>query len=587
MITTAIHSEPIDLGRQGENLARTIEIDISAWRAEHGEGTVQLLHQRQGDSTPYPAAVEQVGDVVRWAITSADTARVGYGAAQLLFFAAGDVLAKQCIYRTYVSPSLGQSAGEPPEAQQPWVERVLAEAAKVTGMTARAVELPAGADPTADYADGILTIGIPLGGEVSEAQVAQAVADYLAAHPIKESDPTVPDWAKQPNKPSYSADEVGAIAQTELQAAVDTALAQAKASGAFDGAPGSQGEQGPQGKTGVGIQSVEQTTTSTEDGGTNIVTVTKTDGTSSTFQVKNGSKGSTGPTGADGTDGAPGADGQDGTTPTIGDNGNWYIGDTDTGKPSRGEIGPAGADGTTGADGKSAYAYAVEGGYTGTELEFKDKLAAEKFVNPYALTFAGAVTGSYDGSEALTVEIPSGGGGSNLPIPTAEDVGKVPVVQGDLSFGLGEMGGGDWEVIADQTLGEEAASVSFDFDVTYRRLRFIVYGVPASGSNATLDVRFNGSLDKQRIQLSNGLQSSNTSDGVNKRAAQIYLEKINGYIAFALCSVNGGSENPNTMMYSPSTDSKKVDWVDISKVVFYAANTSFSAGSIFKLWGCK
>ena len=342
MITTAIHSEPIDLGRQGENLARTIEIDISAWRAEYGEGTVQLLHQRQGDSTPYPAAVEQVGDVVRWAITSADTARVGYGAAQLLFYA-GDVLAKQCIYRTYVSPSLGQSAGEPPEAQQPWVERVLAEAAKVTGMTARAVELPAGAAPTADYADGVLTIGIPL-GDVAEEQIAQAVADYLATHPIKESDPTVPDWAKQPDKPRYTADEVGAIAQTELQAAVATALAEAKASGAFDGAPG--------------------------------------------------------------------ADGQDGTTPTIGDNGNWFIGDTDTGKPSRGEIGPAGADGTTGADGKSAYQFAVEGGYTGTKAEFAAKLAQEKFANPNALTFVGAVSDSYDGSEAVTVEIPSGGGAS-------------------------------------------------------------------------------------------------------------------------------------------------------------------------------
>ena len=30
--------------------------------------------------------------------------------------------------------------------------------------------------------------------------------------------------------------------------------------------------------------------------------------------------------------------------------------------------------------------------------------------NPAALTFTGAVTGTYDGSEALTVEIPSGGG---------------------------------------------------------------------------------------------------------------------------------------------------------------------------------
>ena len=74
------------------------------------------------------------------------------------------------------------------------------------------------------------------------------------------------------------------------------------------------------------------------------------------------------------------------------------------------------ADGTVheiyALQGKSAYQYAVEGGYTGTEAEFAAKLAQEKFANPYALTFAGAVTGSYDGSEAVTVEIPSGGGGS-------------------------------------------------------------------------------------------------------------------------------------------------------------------------------
>lgn len=53
----------------------------------------------------------------------------------------------------------------------------------------------------------------------------------------------------------------------------------------------------PSGKAGVGIQSVEQTTTSTKDGGINIVTVTKTDGTTSTFSVRNGSKGSTSPAG--------------------------------------------------------------------------------------------------------------------------------------------------------------------------------------------------------------------------------------------------------------------------------------------------
>ena len=69
--------------------------------------------------------------------------------------------------------------------------------------------------------------------------------------------------------------------------------------------------------------------------------------------------------------------------------------------------GADGAPGKDGADGKSAYAYAVEGGYTGTEMEFAEKLAAEKFANPNALTFTGAVTGSYDGTTPMTVNIPS------------------------------------------------------------------------------------------------------------------------------------------------------------------------------------
>ena len=75
------------------------------------------------------------------------------------------------------------------------------------------------------------------------------------------------------------------------------------------------------------------------------------------------------------------------------------------------------ADGTVheiyALQGKSAYQYAVEGGYTGTEAEFAAKLAAEKFANPNALTFTGAVTGSYDGSAPLNVEIPSGGSGGS------------------------------------------------------------------------------------------------------------------------------------------------------------------------------
>jgi hypothetical protein len=43
--------------------------------------------------------------------------------------------------------------------------------------------------------------------------------------------------------------------------------------------------------------------------------------------------------------------GTDGITPHIGENGNWFIGETDTGMPSRGEAGPAGSQGEKGETG--------------------------------------------------------------------------------------------------------------------------------------------------------------------------------------------------------------------------------------------
>ena len=46
-------------------------------------------------------------------------------------------------------------------------------------------------------------------------------------------------------------------------------------------------------------------------------------------------------------------DGADGLTPTIGENGNWYLGDTDTGKPSRGDTPQKGTDYWTEADRQS------------------------------------------------------------------------------------------------------------------------------------------------------------------------------------------------------------------------------------------
>ena len=97
-----------------------------------------------------------------------------------------------------------------------------------------------------------------------------------------------------------------------------------------DGAPGKDGPTGAPGK----------------DGHSPVVTATKS-GKTTTISVD----GAAIATVEDGADGKPGATGADGVTPRIGDNGNWYLGSVDTGKPSRGETGTPGKDGEKGAPG--------------------------------------------------------------------------------------------------------------------------------------------------------------------------------------------------------------------------------------------
>lgn len=100
---------------------------------------------------------------------------------------------------------------------------------------------------------------------------------------------------------------------------------------------GPEGPQGIHGNDGVGITTITSgQPTIEEDKTVTPVTVNKTDGSSQIFNVeaKNGIDGQ------NGQDGKDGVNGQDGLTPSIGENGNWFLGDTDTGKPSRGEVGP-------------------------------------------------------------------------------------------------------------------------------------------------------------------------------------------------------------------------------------------------------
>lgn len=49
---------------------------------------------------------------------------------------------------------------------------------------------------------------------ISEEKIEKSVKSYLEKNPIEETDPTVPEWAKAEEKPTYTAEEVGALPDT-------------------------------------------------------------------------------------------------------------------------------------------------------------------------------------------------------------------------------------------------------------------------------------------------------------------------------------------------------------------------------------
>lgn len=183
------------------------------------------------------------------------------------------------------------------------------------------------------------------------------------------------------------------------------------------------------------------------------------------------------------------------------------------------------ADGTVheicALQGKSAYQYAVEGGYTGTEAAFAAKLAAEKFANPNALTFTGAVTGSYDGSEPLTVEIPGGGGAE------AEHM----------------------EIISEGTLSEDVANIAVDgFAKRMIALAVVPYG--SAANSGTIKVML-------QLGLDNG-ESLTLSPPLNfvTNAASISWNKIVAFVFVDAGTVDvtvvrdGSSSDSNILFYT-------------------------------------
>ena len=135
-----IHAYPgikLAIGRRGENEARRVSFDLASWRRHYGEGTVQLLHQRAGDESPYPCALTVEGDTAYWLIRAADVDKPGWGNAQLHYYV-GDTLAKSAIWLTVTADALSDPSEPPEDPARAWFAAIREQIGNLDELTTKA-----------------------------------------------------------------------------------------------------------------------------------------------------------------------------------------------------------------------------------------------------------------------------------------------------------------------------------------------------------------------------------------------------------------------------------------------------------------
>ena len=192
-----------------------------------------------------------------------------------------------------------------------------------------------------------------------------------------------------------------------------------------------------------------------------------------------------------------------------------------------------------------------------------------KLANPNALTFTGAVTGSYDGSAPLSVEIPSGGGGDN-PLRLIKTV----------------------------TLAETVKSITVDMDndgnaFSLSEIYIMTNATNSEDQTAVTNVR----LDINGKDLSNIGTTSPMSFGCGKTGESgrnwIWLMSLNPLRALhgAWITTNTASGKPvycwqtnelTSVNLNPYSVGEKITSINISGA---SSNSYLAAGSEFRIYG--
>lgn len=122
-VTTA-PGDIVLIGRQGENKACQVQIDVSGWAELYGEGHFELLHQRPGETFSYPVDFKMDGETILWTVTDTDTEIAGRDGLAELDYYVGDALAKSAFIHTRVLDALDVSGKKPPMPGQNWYHMI-------------------------------------------------------------------------------------------------------------------------------------------------------------------------------------------------------------------------------------------------------------------------------------------------------------------------------------------------------------------------------------------------------------------------------------------------------------------------------
>ena len=224
MITiNATMSQIIKIGHQGENKAVQVAFDLTPFQSSFPGGHPQLVVRRPGDQSGYPVALIVDGSQAIWIVSASDTEKSGRGQCELQWFV-GDTLAKSDKYNVLIYSSIPGDAVPPDEPSKAWFEKILSDIGDLSNLDTESKENLVAAINEARQTGGGGSVGTsdhsklinrnaadqhPIGaitGLEAALDGKQPAGSYLT----EESDPTVPAWAKEAQKPSYTASEVGA-----------------------------------------------------------------------------------------------------------------------------------------------------------------------------------------------------------------------------------------------------------------------------------------------------------------------------------------------------------------------------------------